>query len=327
MEIGSFLELDLKRTGEYFKTDGKDIARLNSGRSAILHSIRLLNCSSVYIPFYLCPEVKQFLVSKGINVHSYSISDNFAPLMDRNETDTAMLIVNHYGLFDGNKLISIKEKYVNVIIDNCSAFFAPALPGCFSVFSCRKFFGVPDGSYAIGHNASSGCDSYPLDESADTSSFLLKRIEKGCSPVYEERMLNEERINKSDIRRMSLLTQSLMNSLDFEWIRNRRIENFKYAVELFQEKNLLNVGSFIEKESIPLFYPLVLKNREIVGELKKKGIYTGRRWISVLNSTNPDSFEYFLSEYMVPIPVDQRYAKSEILYIYNCIIEILASRS
>ncbi|GEM_PF-1807651 len=325
MEIGSFLELDLKRTGEYFKTDSKDIARLNSGRSAILHSIRHLNCSSVYIPLYLCPEVKQFLVSKGINVHYYSISDDFAPLMGRNENDTAMLIVNHYGLLGGNKLLSLKEEYVNVIIDNCSAFFAPALPGCLCVFSCRKFFGVPDGSYAIGHNASSGCDSYPLDESADTSSFLFKRIEKGCSLVYEERMLNEERINKSDIRQMSLLTQSLMNSLDYEWIRNRRIENFNYATELFREKNLLNIDYHIEKESIPLFYPLVLKNRETVGELQKKGIYTGRRWNSVLSSASSDSFEYFLSEYMVPIPVDQRYGRSEILYIYNCISDIMGS--
>jgi len=325
MEIGSFLELDLKKTGEYFKTDDKDIARLNSGRSAILHAIRLLNCPSVYIPLYLCPEVKQFLVSKGINVHFYSISDDFSPLMGRNETDTAMLIVNHFGLLGRNKLLSLMDKYVNVIIDNCSAFFAPVLPGCINVYSCRKFFGVPDGSYAVGPEASSGCNSYPLDESADTSSFLFKRIEKGCRLVYEERMLNEERINKSDIRRMSLLTQSLMNSLDYEWIRNRRTENIKYAAELFYEKNLINVDSYIENESIPLFYPLVLKNREVVGELQKKGIYTGRRWISVLNSASPDSFEYFLSEYMVPIPVDQRYARSEISYIYNCILDILRS--
>ncbi len=79
------------------------------------------------------------------------------------------------------------------------------------------------------------------------------------------------------------------------------------------------------KLNVMVPYPLVLKNRETVGELQKKGIYTGRRWNSVLSSASSDSFEYFLSEYMVPIPVDQRYGRSEILYIYNCISDIMGS--
>jgi hypothetical protein len=157
--------------------------------------------------------------------------------MKRNEERTSILIVNHYGLLTKNQLAEIKENYINVIIDNCSAFFTPVIPECFNVYSCRKFFGVPDGAYVIGDGASSGTESYSQDESSETSSFLLKRIEKGCNTVYDERSKNEERINRSGILKMSVLTRSLLNSINYTRIRDKRIENFRYAHSLYGPHN------------------------------------------------------------------------------------------
>ncbi len=320
LEIGSFLELDLKRSGEFFREPEGNIARLNSGRSSIYHSLKLLKCSTIYMPFYICPEVKEFLTRKKIIIKYYNISDDFTPLLDSNECNSAVLIENFFGLFTDKQLREKSNKFSNLIIDNCAAFFCPPLSDTYTVYSCRKFFGVPDGSYLIGPDAGSGVNTYPKDRSSETASFLLKRIEFGCSQVYHEKVKNEDRINNSDIFRMSDLTLGLMSSLDFEWIFRKRKENFKYASILYHKYNLIHPEDLVQEESIPLFYPLVIKDKELVRKLQKKKIYTGRRWESVLKDVKEDSFEAFLSSYMVPIPIDQRYGQAELDYCFEALL-------
>jgi hypothetical protein len=322
LEIGSFLELDLKYTGEYFEDD-INTARLNSGRSGIYHALRVLNCTTIYLPVYLCPDVKHFLNRKSINIRYYTLSEELEPVLDRNEDYSALLVVNYYGVFSKIKLEKLKDKYNNVIIDNCGAFFMPSLPGCFNVYSCRKFFGVPDGCYVIGPGAGSDSYYYPYDQSSDTSAFLLKRIEKGCSEVYQERMKNEERIDNSDVLKMSHLTRSLMCSLDYDFIMTKRKENYVYIDSLFGTINLIKPNQFADDNSVPLFYPLVVNDKNLVEKLRMHGIYTGRRWDNVLKEVAGDSFEALLSSLMIPLPIDQRYGKEEIDYCYEVFCKVV----
>ena len=315
-EIGSFLELDLRKTGEYFPDD-KNMARLNSGRSGIYHALRLMNCTSIYLPFYLCPDVKEFLEKKSIRISYYYISEDFEPILDRVEQDMAILIVNHFGIFSEKKLYSIKKRYKNVIIDNCASFFRQKIAGCYNVYSCRKFFGVPDGCYVSGPDAGTKLFDYSQDQSSDTSLFLFMRIEKGCSASYNERMKNEERINSSDVLTMSVLTRSIMCSLDYESIRKKRLDNFRYISSLYEKYNQIDPAKYADENTIPLFYPLVVRDEELVEKLKHYGIYTGRRWTDVLKYVNKNSFETILASYMVPLPVDQRYGRKELDYCYD----------
>jgi hypothetical protein len=315
-EMGSFLELDLKKTGEYF-ADDNNTARLNSGRSGIYHALRLLNCTKIYLPYYLCPDVKDFLKRKSIRISYYNISEDFEPILDRTEKKSAILIVNHYGILSERKLISISEPYRNVIIDNCASFYSRILPGCYNIYSCRKFFGVPDGCYVCGPDAGTRFCDYPLDQSSDTSLFLLMRIEKGCSLTYHERMKNEERINNSDVFNMSVLTRSIMCSLDYECLRKKRSDNFRHASSLYNPYNQIDTTRYIDDDTVPLFYPLVIRDTELVEKLRHYNIYTGRRWTDVLSEVNTDSFEALLSSYMVPLPIDQRYGGKELNYCFD----------
>jgi hypothetical protein len=316
IEIGSFLELDLRNSGEYYVGDD-NTARLNSGRSGIFHALRLMNCNIIYLPTYLCPDVRPFLEKESIRVKPYNISDEFEPLIDNNERDTSILIVNYFGLFSVHKLLLIRERFNNVIIDNCSAFFMQSLTDCFNIYSCRKFFGVPDGCYVVGPEAGSKVCDYHQDFSSNTSAYLLMRIEKGCSATYEERMKNEDRLNSSGVLKMSVLTRALMYSLDYEFIKNKRKENFKYACSLYKSFNLINPERFSNEEVVPMFYPLVVRDEKLVEKLKVNGIYTGRRWSHVINEVKSDSFEALLSAYMVPIPIDQRYGAKELDYCFE----------
>jgi hypothetical protein len=320
-EIGSFIELDLRDTGEYYNGE-TNVARLSTGRSAILHSIILQKTSQVYIPYYLCSTVKEILTENGIEIIPYYINDNFEPLLKTNSKSSSFLLVNYFGILSHKRLVSLSKKYQNVIIDNCPAFFNPPIEGCYNVYSARKFFGVPDGSYVLGHNASAGILKYQRDSSSETAAFLLKRIEKGSSAVYSERMQNEERLDKSETLQMSVLTKKLLTAVDYDAIRVKRIENFRYLHSLISKYNLLDPLKFMDNKCVPLVYPLLVKDSGLVNKLRDRKIYTGRWWNHVLKEVDQDSFEAFLSRFMVPVPVDQRYGKDEINYIFNTFKEV-----
>ena len=56
-------------------------------------------------------------------------------------------------------------------------------------------------------------------------------------------------------------------------------------------------------------------------KLRDMKVYTGRWWNSVLKNVPEDSFEAFLSLYMLPLPIDQRYGNNEIKTIHKIVCE------
>ncbi len=316
-EIGSFIELEFKRGKEYFKKG--HIVRLNSGRSGIFHSARVLGCDTVYVPYYQCETVRNFLIKKGIKVKYYHIDKDFSPIDLNPSEDEAVIIVNYYGIMSKSRLKALAKSYKNVIIDNSQAFFSPQIEGALCVYSARKFIGVPDGAYVIGNNADK-LNDYDDDFSSDTADFLLKRIEYGLEgAAYEARTKNEERIDNSDILNMSRLTRTILDSYDYEANKQKRIENFAYAANLFKEMNEINPLEHFDKSCVPMVYPLVVQNDELMGFLQKNKIFQGRWWKYVLSEVKEDTFEYYLSRYIVPITIDQRYGKKEIELTYNLV--------
>lgn len=326
MEIGSFLELDIRSTGEFF-SGSKDVARLNSARSGIFHALRLYGCSTIYLPFYLCPTVERFLIRKGIEIRKYFINSQFEPQINNIESGSAILVVNYFGILSKAFLSGIIEKYNNVILDNSASFFSEPFEGCYNVYSARKFFGVPDGCYVIGADAGDSLDEYQQDYSSETSAFLLRRHEVGCSASYAERMKNEARVDASDILLMSGLTRKLLQAIDYKSVKSKRQENFKTACEIYRIINKIDPTLHIDGNVVPIVYPLVFEDDKLVDRLREKLIYTGRWWKSVLHEVPEQSFEAYLSKYMVPIPIDQRYDQTHLNYVFHEILKLLDIRA
>lgn len=318
-EIGSFISLDLKDSGEFYNSE-INIARLNSARAGIYHSCRLYNCNSIYVPYYLCPAVKLFLTKNGIKVKPYYINERFEPLSLKQKNGHAVLLVNYFGILSESKIRGLASQFHNVIIDNSAAFYSNSVDGCYNVYSPRKFFGVPDGCYVIGYNAEKNTEDYKQDFSSVTASFLLKRIEFGLTDIYKERMQNEDRIDNSGILNMSLLTKTLLSNIDYSKIKRKRLKNFYLAHRLFKEINRIDPSLFIDFRSIPMVYPLVVEKEDMVDKLKDNSIYTGRWWKHVLTEVPETSIEAWLSKYMIPIPIDQRYDEKEIRFIYEILM-------
>ena len=322
MEIGSFIGLDLRNTGEFHNSE-KNIARLNSARAGIYHACRIYGCNSIYIPYYLCPTVKEFLFKKAIKVQFYFINEKFEPVGLKPVNNSAVLLVNYFGIIPRDKMRKIASQYKNVILDNSAAFYTEPVEGCLNVYSPRKFFGVPDGCYVIGHNAGKFIQEYPVDSSSSTASFLMKSIEQGTSAVYKERMANEERIDRSDILNMSKLTRTLLGNINYSEIKKIRGKNFNIAHKLYKKINKLDLESLIDTDVIPMIYPLIIHDPDLDEKLRQKKIYVGRLWKSVLKEVVINKFESRLSRYLIPIPVDQRYSAKELSYVAEIIGKIL----
>ena len=321
MEIGSFLELDLRDTGELF--NGSEVCRLNLNRAGIYHCCRLLNVNKVLLPYYECFTVRNFLLGKGFKVDYYHIDKDFMPLDISQDDDTAIVFVNYFGLMSTEHMLSLIEGYKNVIIDNAQSLFAKPINGVYNVYSPRKFVGVPDGCYVVGPDAVRFSDEYDQDLSSETAGFLLQRIEVGCNSAYQYRQLNEKRIDMSNISRMSILSRAILKNAPYDYIKNKRFENFNLASDLYSSMNKINPHIYFDDNCVPFVYPLVVEKSDMVDLLSKEKIYTGRWWNYLLKETDSTSFEYYLSSYMIPIPIDQRYGKNEIEYVYNIINKYL----
>lgn len=319
MEIGSFIELQFLK-GKEFYSQQKDIARLNTGRAAIWHAFRVTGAKTIWLPYYQCDSVREFLGQKKIKIKYYHIDKNFNPIDLSAKEEDAVLFVNYYGIMSHERMRILSLSYPHAIIDNCQAFYCKPLSNALNVYSCRKFVGVSDGAYVIGKDAHKYIDEYLQCYSSDTAAFLLKRIEYGCEGKgYEARYINEHRIDTEDAMKMSKLTHVIMDGMDYEFIKCKRRENFQMACELFEDINLIDATRFYDESTVPMVYPLIVEDDGLLSRLQKAKHFQGHWWSYICEEQSVDSFEYWISRYVVPITIDQRYGYEELVYLANII--------
>lgn len=315
MEIGSFIELEFSKGKEYY-SGTKDIARLNTGRAGIYYASQLLHCTIVYLPLYQCETVGKFLEKKGLTVKLYYIDYDFTPKIDKIEQDACIVLVNYFGIMSSDRMENLRKRFAKVVIDNSQAFFARPVNDAINVYSARKFIGVPDGAYVIGCGAEYDIKKYPSGKSSDTCAFLLQRIECGCEgDVYNNRMKNECRLDEEDVMQMSKLTRTILDGYDYERNISKRKENFEIACTLFGENNRIDVKKHYDDTCVPMIYPLLIEDDNLMNRLLEAKHFQGHWWNYILSIAQEGSCEYWLSKYMVPITIDQRYGEDELKYI------------
>ena len=317
MEIGSFLELQLPNGRERYN-QGTDIARLNTGRMGIWHAYRVTGCKCIWIPIYQCDSIRDTFEKKGVAMKFYHIDKNWNPIDLAPADDEAVLIANYYGIMSSTRMAELAGKYKNVILDCAQAFFCKPVEDALMVYSCRKFVGAPDGAYVVGKDAHKYVEEYPQCYSSDTAAFLLKRIEYGCEGKgYEARSINEHRIDAEDCMKMSKLTRTLMDAEDYDYNIRKRKENFAYAHQLLGGINKIDPTMYMDDETVPMVYPLVVEEDECIQRLFKAKHFQGHWWSYICEEQLEDSFEHWISRYVIPVTIDQRYGKEEIDYLVN----------
>ena len=309
------MELELNHGSEFHE---QGIA-LNSGRNCLRYLIRARKIKKIWLPKLLCSAISDTCLEENVEISYYSVDNNLHPVLTeiRNREDWVYLI-NFYGQCSSDEIVSYSKEYKNLIIDNVQAFYTKPIEGLDTIYTCRKFFGVPDGGYLYTDCTLSGI--LQKDESYDRLIFLAGRLERSANEFYSEYRENEQRIDELPLRKMSMVTQDLLRGIDYEQIKKDRERNFRYLHEQLKAFNQLELCL----PDGPYMYPLLVKNGvEIRKSLQGKKIYIPTLWPNVLESLTHEETEYALAKNILPLPCDQRYDLNDMQYlvkeVYKCL--------
>lgn len=315
-EYGGYLPIELNHTGGYFDEYSDHMVMLQCGRMAVEYVLKDTRVDKLYLPRYLCPSVLSYL-KNSVEIVLYDVDESFEPIDVTLQINEYLFWVNFFGLASVSQQKSILERYKNVIFDNTQAFYAKPFLSAYNIYSCRKFFGVSDGAYLI----RGGIGHYNLERNYgyETGAFLLKSLEKGTNEAYTEYLANEERFEQSGIKEMSVLTQRIMNGIDYMHIAEQRRQNFRVLHERLGSYNELAID--LQKDVVPMVYPLLITNKKLRQYLVKNKVYVSQWWKAVLDDLESNAFERRLSEYLLPLPIDQRYTENDMEEIARLVSE------
>lgn len=309
-EYGGYIEFET-----YFGTEyHSEAIALNCGRNCLAYLIESHNINNIYLPYFMCSSVENICKKYEVEIIKYSIDKDFLPVLDFEITENDWIyIANYYGQLSNDTIVKIKDKFKNVIIDNTESFFQEAVKNVDTIYSCRKYFGVPDGAYLYTNKRNLILDQ---DISYNRMLHLLGRYEKTASEFYEESKRNNQLFKNEEIKYMSKLTQNLLRGINYGTIECKRTQNFEYLYRELSSINMLNLK--IPKG--PFMYPLLIENGSNVRKkLQEMKIYIPILWPDVLKCCEEKSIEYKYARDILPIPVDQRYCVDDMEYIVKAV--------
>ena len=320
----------MKPIGGYFSleiNDGQELhahaLRLNAGRYALEYILKARKYRKVYIPYYICDSILQPLKRLSVEYEFYHINEQLEPALElQPNANEAVLYVNYFGL---------KNRYAdsfcytnpNTILDQTQAFYSK--PGnkyndksiqCDTFYSCRKYFGVPDGAYL--YTDSLLDEELAQDESFERMTFLTKRIDRSAQEGYADFHTNDKSLSNVGMKRMSKLTEAMMSGIDYSTKANKRIRNFNVLDKVLRESNRFKWD--VDYGTVPLVYPYLVENGATLRQrLIDNQVFCARYWPNVLEWCEKSDWEYQLTENLVCLPIDQRYGDEEMKRIIRII--------
>lgn len=316
-EYGGYFSLELYENEEYYIYDSNSVRRCNSARSAIVDAVRDGKYRRIWAPIYTCDSIKKTLQMSDIEYVEYNINEQFLPVDVSVASGEIILWTNYFGVFQEKWIQdNVVRRYKNVIIDNTQSFFTVPQMDVYNVYSCKKFFGVADGAYLI-HE---GLAEQPFKEyfSMPSAEFLLSSLENGTNGAYQEFLCHEKRLETEIGGRMSELTRRIMASIRYHEVMEKRGRNYRYIQNRLDEYNELH---FTITDQIPMVYPLLVKNETLRNYLVANKVYISQWWKWIIEYSGSNEFERYLSKYLIPLPIDQRYGVEDMEEIVRIVKE------
>lgn len=312
--IGGYFSLELpnKTLGELYP----DAIKLNAGRYCLEYILRVREYKKIYLPYYTCEVILQPIKELGLEYEFYHIDEKLEIAGEINVgRDEVLLYTDYFGLKD-QYTKDIAYKYSpNIIIDNTQAFFSKSCPHTDTFNTCRKYFGVADGAYLFTDKQI--LVSIPSDFSTSRMTAVLDRLDKSPEEAFQEFHKCEQTLSKSGMRKMSKLTQSIMSSINYTSVVCQRLHNFDRLSQGLTESNEIHFT--ISNDTVPMVYPYYCHKKGLRQYLIKNHIYVAKFWPNVSEWSSSESQETDFAEYLLPIPIDQRYGDEDMNFIIETI--------
>ena len=306
--IGGYFELELPYGQEFHS---KAIA-LNSGRFCLEYLLRCRKYNKVHVPYFTCDTAIEPINKIGIPYEFYHIDKSYR-IVDNITLaeDEALLYTNYWGLQNEYCEILAAKYGKQLILDYTQAFFSKPISGIDTFYSCRKYFGVPDGGYL--YTDAIADFEVEQDESYLRMDSLIKRIDLSPEAGYEDFHRVSALFHDMPIRRMSKLTQRLMQSIDYERAAQQRIDNY----------NTLRAslgGRELHYGEVPMIFPCEsAEGQQLRQHLIAYKVFVAKYWPNVDEWTEEDTVERWMANHILPLPIDQRYDKEDMNRLINTI--------
>lgn len=305
--IGGYFELELQVSKRIVYPQA---LRYQSARAAFYALILSGKPERVWMPYYTCDSMLAPLKKANIEISFYSLNQDFS-IKDEialKATDW-LFYVNYFGVCNENvKGLFAQYDPAKIVIDCSQAFFSDPYDCLATIYSPRKFFGIPDGGLLLTQQ------NIPHPAVQDEGSFsrashLLQRLAFSAEQGYESYKLAEESLLDMTPKRMSKLTSSLLSSIDYESIKTKRQDNFKTLHESLGAYNslILEVDSMVA----PMCYPFLPDKQISKQRFIEKRIFLPTYWPEVRNRETVCDFERKLVNELLAIPCDQRYSPAD----------------
>lgn len=300
--IGGYFELELpKIKAEKYP----DAVKYQSARAAFFALLQQIpDIKRVWAPTYICDSMLAPIYAAGKELAFYSINEKFRinePIkLDR---DDLLLYVNYFGVC-GENVGEILKRYSpdQVVIDCSQAFYSGPYDCLASIYSPRKFFGVPDGGLLVTRLVM----SLPQEQdqgSANRMKHLIKRLAFSAEDGYASYKSAEESLCDLTPKIMSALTMRLLESIDYEGVEKKRKRNFEILHKRVGETNLLSLTQAVDAPMCYPYFPAKTLNK---ASLAKHRIFIPTYWPDVCKRARPDDFSTIAAKNIFPVPCDQR---------------------
>lgn len=315
-EIGGYMELEHFHGKEMYP----DLYKVNLGRTALVWLLQRIEHRRVFIPAYICESVIDSAAHAGFDVVLYGLDEELEPVWGPEgapEPDDILYLVNYYGQLAQERIERCRDEFSCVIVDNAQAFYDRPVDGVHTIYTARKFFGLSDGAY-IATDIDTAHDDITTDSSAGRMKHLIGRLEGSARDYYSEMLAVSDTFGTEIPRRMSPLTENLLKGIDYEYVRNRRRDNYHTLSRLLPDDNPFNRLM----PECPWSYPYHHENGpELRKFLASRSIFVPTNWSYLLKKMPEGTLEHDWAADILPLPVDQRYSEEEMNIIAKAIRE------
>lgn len=315
--IGGYYGLDMP----FYELElGKEVIKTNSARSAIKLVLNSVGASKLWVPKYICEAVVEAVTEVGVAIEFYDIDRNFEiqHTIELKENEY-VFVVDYYGVC-GEAVIRNINRFGRdkTIVDFSQSYFSSPADTLATIYSPRKFLGLPDGGFLYSKNERITEPNERDSTSKFRLSHLISRLTDPPEFAYQKYIAAEKMISKLPIQKMSCLTERLINSVDHKRVKSIRRRNARYLHERLRNFNELNIDI---TNVAPLCYPF-LPNKKTKSrvQLIEERVFLPSYWTEVLGRVSKDSFEWRLVANGLFLPCDQRYNTKDLDRLINLLM-------
>jgi len=307
--LGGYIELELPVQDQHWLANAY---KFNSARAALTSLIAQLTIKEVWLPRYLCDSIINTFDGGKVQLKFYELAEDFTIKSELSLGEHSLLLyVNYFGVCTEQALCVISQYGANkVVIDNSQAMFCDPLETLATIYSPRKFFGLPDGGLLYSDDPRIKQPENRDNTSETRMGHLISRLTNSPEKAYQKYLEAEQAIADLPVLGISKLTERLLHSVDYEAAKIVRARNARHLHDHLVKYNQLDLN--FDDTIAPLCYPFLPNvNAAKWIELIKNRVFVPSYWPEVLTRVEEGSFEWDLVTNGLFLPCDQRYTEHD----------------